>query len=90
MHTTVRFLVRDIVHPRPVEVLYELYEKDCLQGEVLALTDDGQEPEAFMVVQVRGLREPVIVPAGKVGALPGRFERSVGGVGTWAETPGAG
>ncbi len=82
MHTTVRFLVRDIIHPHPVEVLYELYEKDCLQGEVIALTDDGQEPEGFMVVQVRGLREPVIVPAGKVGAFPGRYERSVGGVGT--------
>jgi hypothetical protein len=82
MHSTGHFLVRDIIHPRPVEVLYELYEKNCLQGEVIALTDDGQEPEGFMVVQVRGLSEPVIVPAGKVGAFSEPVESSAGGVGT--------
>jgi hypothetical protein len=82
MHSTVHFLVRDIVHPRPVEVLYELYEKNSLQGEVIALTDDGQEPEGFMVVHVPGLSEPVIVPAHKVGAFSGSYERNVGGVGT--------
>jgi len=70
MHSTVHFLVRDIIHPRPVEVLYELYEKNCLHGEVIALTDDGREPEGFMIVQVSGLTEPVIVPVCKVGAVP--------------------
>ena len=59
---TVKFLIKDIVHPHPLQVLCDLYEKNQLQGEVVAITNDGQEPCGFLVVKVHGLSEPVIVP----------------------------
>ena len=90
MHSTVHFLARDIIHPRPAEVLYELYHKHSLQGEVIALTDDGREPDGFMVIRVRGLSEPVIVPTGRVETGPEPLERLPGGVRTWTERPTCG
>jgi hypothetical protein len=62
-HSTVQFPICDIVHPRPLEVLRELFQHHHLQGEVIAVTDDGQEPGGFLVVRIPNLREPVIVPA---------------------------
>jgi hypothetical protein len=61
--TTVDFLVGDIIHPSPAEVLCALYEDKHLQGDVVAVTDDGQELHTLFVVRVNGLSEPVIVPA---------------------------
>jgi len=63
--TTVKFLVGDIIHPSPAQVLCALYEHKHLQGEVVAVTDDGQEPHNLYVVRVNGLNEPVIVHAKK-------------------------
>lgn len=60
---TVHFLVRDIVHPHPASVMWDLYQSNCLQGEVLAETDDGRQEARFLVVKVRGLAEPVIIRA---------------------------
>lgn len=86
MHSTVHFRVRDIIHPRPVEVLYELYEQNCLQGEVIALTDDGQEAGGYMVVRVRGLSEPVIVPACQADTF---YETAAAGR-SWSDKAGRG
>lgn len=63
---TVQFLIRDIVHPRPAQVLFELFQQNCISGQVMAVTDGGQEPARFLVVYVEGLSEPVIVPTEKV------------------------
>jgi hypothetical protein len=59
----VRFVVTSLIHPHPERVLLELFRDHELEGEVEALTDDGEAP--FLVVRVAGLREPVIVPLGK-------------------------
>ena len=56
----VRFLVTDLVHPHPAQVLLELYGGEYLEGEVAAGTSDGEEP--YLVVRVPGLGGPVIVP----------------------------
>jgi hypothetical protein len=74
MHPTIQFLVKDIIHPRPDEVLCELYSKSRVQGEVVAVTDDGREP--VMLVKVRGLSELVLVPTRKASSLPPAYERS--------------
>jgi hypothetical protein len=58
----VQFLAGDIIHPPPAQVLCALYEKNPLQGEIVAVTDDGGLNE-YLVVRVSGLSEPVIVPA---------------------------
>jgi hypothetical protein len=60
---TVRFRVGDAVHPRPVQVLLELFRGLSLEGEVVASTTDGGTP--FLVVRVSGLSEAVIVPLAK-------------------------
>jgi hypothetical protein len=62
----VRFLVGDVIHPRPVEVLMELFAGYPLDGEVVAETSDGNTP--FLVVRVPGLAEAVIVPVTKTTA----------------------
>jgi len=60
---TVRFQVGDVVHPRPVQVLLELFQHLSLEGEVVASTTDGELP--YLVVRVAGLAEAVIVPLEK-------------------------
>jgi len=59
----VRFQVADVVHPRPVQVLTELFHRLSLEGEVVATTTDGATP--YLVVRVPGLTEAVIVPTEK-------------------------
>lgn len=60
---TVRFRVGDVIHPRPVQVLLELFRHLRLEGEVVAATTDGDAP--YLVVRVQGLSEAVIVPQAK-------------------------
>lgn len=60
---TVRFRVSDVVHPRPVQVLLELFRHLNLEGEVVAATTDGETQ--YVVVRVAGLADVVIVPTGK-------------------------
>jgi hypothetical protein len=64
---TVRFRVGDVVHPRPVQVLMELFQHLSLEGEVVAATSDGATP--YLVVRVAGLAEAVIVPLEKTSAF---------------------
>jgi hypothetical protein len=63
-HQTVRFLVGDVIHPRPTQVLMELFRHLDLEGEVVAETTDGEA--RFLVVRVPRLPEAVIVPLAKV------------------------
>jgi hypothetical protein len=59
--------VGDIIHPRPVQVLMELFRHLNLEGEVVARTTDGETP--YLVVRVMGLSEAVIVPLAKTSAF---------------------
>jgi hypothetical protein len=59
--------VGDVVHPRPVQVLTELFRDLSLEGEVVASTTDGQT--TYVVVRVADLPEPVIVPLAKTAAF---------------------
>jgi len=73
LHSTVRFLVGDIVHPEPAQVLLDMYDKAFLEGEVVAVTNDGRDDVKFVIVRVPTLAQPVIVPLHK--ARPERQER---------------
>jgi hypothetical protein len=70
----VQFLVSDIIHPRPAEVLSQLYGNNCLRGEVIATTDDGHESQLFLVVRVPNLGEPVIVPVEAARSSPHPYQ----------------
>ena len=40
----------------------ELHGKDQLEGKVIDVSDAGSQKEAFAVVEVLGLLQPVVVP----------------------------
>ena len=73
----VEFQVGDIVHPLPVEVFRELFAKNRLEGEVVAVTDDGLNPKSLLVVRVSGMREPAIVPVEKT-SRPEKYSGMLG------------
>ncbi len=83
VNRTVRFQVADVVHPRPVQVLLELFQHLSLEGEVVASTSDGATP--FVVVRVAGLTDAVIVPLEKTTAF---FDDEGAAVATPAATAG--
>ena len=65
-HRLVRFRTRDIYIPDPQEVLNELYGNNILQGKVVDLTDSGAQEKTFVVVEVEGMKNFLIVPVEKV------------------------
>ena len=60
------FRILDVYIPDPVKILMSLHGGDILQGKVIDVSDNGTEKEAFMVVEVEGIEQPVIVPAGRI------------------------
>jgi hypothetical protein len=57
----VRFRVRDIHIPDPRELLIELHGDDLLQGKAIDLSDDGSQNKTFVVIEVAGVAQPVII-----------------------------
>jgi hypothetical protein len=62
----VRFKLRDIYYPDPTEVLMNLHGEDVLTGTVVDITDSGLQVGAFIVVDVEGIKESVIVPVEQI------------------------
>ena len=62
----VNFRVSDIYIPDPQEILKELYENRVLEGKVIGLTDNGEQKNAYVVVQVEGVKNFLIVPVENV------------------------
>jgi hypothetical protein len=65
-HQWVQFKIRDVYHPDPTKVLTDLHGNDLLIGRVIDLSDSGLQKDAFVVVEVEGLVEPVIVPVERI------------------------
>jgi hypothetical protein len=66
----VRFKICDVYHPEAAQVLSELHGEDLLTGRVIDLSDSGMQKEAFAVVEVDGVEEPVIVPVDRIFSAP--------------------
>jgi len=60
----VSFRILDVYIPDPAKILMGLHGGDILEGKVIDLSDNGTEKEAFFVIEVAGIEQPVIVPAG--------------------------
>jgi hypothetical protein len=58
----VRFKILDVYHPDPTKVLIDLHGDNLLTGTVVDLTESGMQQDAFVMVEVEGVDEPVIVP----------------------------
>lgn len=57
----VNFRICDAYVPEPVQILTELHGTDQLRGKVIDISDAGSQEEAFAVVEVEGLSQPVVV-----------------------------
>jgi hypothetical protein len=66
----VQFKIRDVYHPDPIQVLLDLYGDNLLTGKVVALSDSGMQKDAFVVVEVEGIEELIIVPVEHVLSTP--------------------
>ena len=58
----VHFKINDVWFPEPGQILRELHGKDLLQGRVLDTAESGPQGDGFLVVEVEGLSQPVVVP----------------------------
>ena len=59
----VNFKIEDIYVPPPDHILMKLHGSDVLQGKIIDSCDSGPLRNAFVVVEVEGLEEPLVVPA---------------------------
>jgi hypothetical protein len=57
----VQFKIRDVYHPDPAQVLLDLHGDDLLTGKVVDLSDSGMQKDVFVVVEVEGIEELLIV-----------------------------
>jgi hypothetical protein len=62
----VQFKIRDVYIPDPTKILLDLHGDDLLTGKVIDLSDSGMQKEAFVVLQVEGIKELVIVPRERI------------------------
>jgi len=62
----VNFRICDVHVPESTQVLSELHGRDLLHGRVIDLSDSGARTEAFVVVDVEGLSQAVVVPVEKI------------------------
>ena len=58
----VHFAIRDIAFPTPDVVLRALHADEVVTGRVVDVSDSGATPNAFVVVEITGLEQPVVVP----------------------------
>jgi hypothetical protein len=62
----IHFRIRDVYHPDPAQVLIDLHGNDVLSGKVIDLSDSGMQEDAFVVVEVEGIEQAVIVPVERI------------------------
>jgi hypothetical protein len=66
----VNFRICDAYVPEPVQILMELHGQDQLHGKVIDISDAGSQEEAFAVVEVEGLSQPVVVAMRHIKGIP--------------------
>jgi hypothetical protein len=65
----VQFKICDVYHPDPTQVLLDLHGNDLLVGKVVDLSDSDMKKEAFVVVEVEGIAELLIVPTDRITSI---------------------
>jgi hypothetical protein len=66
----VQFKICDIYHPDPTQVLLALHSEDLLVGKVVDVSDSGVQRDAFVVVEVEGITELMVVPIERILSIP--------------------
>jgi hypothetical protein len=67
----VQFKLADIHLPAIEEVLNRMTEDMELQGAITLVSEQGDQKAAYVVIEVKGILMPIIVPASCVKSLPG-------------------
>ena len=66
----VQFKICDVYHPDPTQVLLDLHGDDLLVGKVVDVSDSGVQRDAFVVVEVEGIAELMVVPIDRILSIP--------------------
>jgi len=62
----VTFKIKDVYVPDPAQILMELHGDDLLQGKIIDSSDSAFQQDAFVVLEVEGLAQPVVVPMNRI------------------------
>ena len=62
----VHFAICDIAFPTADVVLHALHADEVVTGRVVDVSDSGATPNAFVVVEIAGLEQPVVVPVAHI------------------------
>lgn len=79
-----RIRLADVICPDRAQVLQQLTPDLEVEGEVVFLSDHGQEPERFAIVEVKGVLSPLIVPIEHVKFAARPVEETAGSQGKMA------
>jgi hypothetical protein len=69
-HRVVHFRPADIYFPKPSKVLMELHNDEQLEGKVIDLSDSGTQKDAFAVIKIDRITQPVLVPVDRLEVMP--------------------
>jgi hypothetical protein len=62
----VQFRLGDIFMPDAATLIYNLHSSDLLRGRVIEMSDSGDRENAFVVVEVEGIKHRIVVPIDRV------------------------
>lgn len=66
----VQFRINDAYVPEPAQILMQLHGRDVLRGKVIDVSDSETHGEAFAVVEVESLSQPVVVAMKHLTEIP--------------------
>ena len=69
-YRVVHFSAADIYFPDRAQVVLELHRDEDIEGEVIDFSDDGNQKDAFAVIKVDRISQPVLVPVNRLTLLP--------------------
>ena len=62
----VQFRLGDIFMPDAATFIYNLHRNDLLRGRVIEMSDCGDKENAYVVVEVEGIQQRMVVPIERV------------------------
>lgn len=66
-----RFRLRDVICPEPREALERITPDLEVAGQIVFLSDQGEETNRFAIMEVQGIHSPLIVPVECLRVVPG-------------------
>jgi hypothetical protein len=73
-----RFRLADVICPDRQQVLNQITPDLEVTGQVTLLSDAGEVPAQFAVIEVPGIAAPLIVPVAKLEAVTGTADETAG------------